>query len=119
MVLKVSYGEASFLFPGDIMAAAEKELVDSADGRLASKVLVAPHHGSRSSSSQVFLDAVNPHMVVVSCSRNSQFKFPHAEVLQRYSDLGVNIYRTDLNGAIHLSTGGHRIQIESFISGSP
>lgn len=118
LVLRVSYGETSFLFPGDIEAAAEKELSGLANGRLASTVLVAPHHGSRSSSSQIFIDAVNPQVVVVSCSANSYFKFPHPEVLQRYSDLEADVYRTDLSGAVSLSTDGQRLQITSFIARS-
>jgi competence protein ComEC len=114
LVLKVSYGETSFLFPGDIMAAAEMELAGSADGRLASTVLIAPHHGSRSSSSLQFIEKVDPEVVVVSCGRNSRFKFPHPEVLQRYADGGAGIYRTDLNGAVRLSTNGQLIRIKSF-----
>ena len=99
------------------MAAAEQELADSADSRLASTVLIAPHHGSRSSSSQAFIEEVNHEVVVVSCGRNSRFKFPHPEVLQRYADLGAGIYRTDQNGAVRLSTDGQRVQIRSFSTG--
>jgi competence protein ComEC len=114
LVVKVSYGDASFLFPGDIMAPAEMELVGIAGGGLASRVLIAPHHGSRSSSSQQFLEKVDPQMVVVSCGRNSRFNFPHPEILKRYKDLGVSIFRTDLNGAVRLSTNGQLIRINSF-----
>jgi competence protein ComEC len=114
LVVKVSYGQASFLFPGDIMAAAEMELAGFANDRLASTVLIAPHHGSRSSSSRIFIDEVNPEVVVISCGRNSRFKFPHPEVLQRYSDLGADIFRTDRNGAVRLSTEGQRLRIKTF-----
>jgi competence protein ComEC len=113
LVVKASYGEASFLFAGDIMAPAERELVYLAGGRLASRVLIAPHHGSRSSSSQQFLEAVDPEVIVVSCSRNGRFNFPHPEILERYKDLGVSIFRTDLNGAVRLSTNGQLIRIDS------
>ena len=118
VVLRVSYGGISFLFPGDIETAAEKELADLANGRLASTVLVAPHHGSRSSSSQKFLEEVNPQMVVVSCGRSSHFKFPYPEVLQRYSALGAAVYRTDHNGAVNFSTDGRRLRIQSFVAGA-
>ena len=114
LVVKVSYGDASFLFAGDIMAPAERELVDLARGRLASRVLIAPHHGSRSSSSQGLLDAVDPEVIVISCSRNGRFNFPHPEALERYRDLGVSIFRTDQNGAVRLSTNGQLIRINAF-----
>ena len=114
LVVKVSFGAISFLFSGDIMAAAERELVNLAGGQLSSRVLIAPHHGSRSSSSKVFLDEVNPQMVIVSCGRNSRFKFPHPVVLKRYKDLGATIFRTDLNGAVRLSTNGQQLAVKLF-----
>ena len=114
LVVKVSLGAISFLFSGDIMAAAERELVNLAGGQLRSRVLIAPHHGSRSSNSKVFLDEVNPQMVIVSCGRNSRFKFPHPVVLKRYKDLGATIFRTDLNGAVRLSTNGQQLVVNSF-----
>ncbi len=114
LVVKVSLGAISFLFSGDIMAAAERELVNLAGGQLRSRVLIAPHHGSRSSSSKVFLNGVNPEMVIVSCGRNTRFKFPHPEVIKRYKDLGVTIFRTDLNGAVRLSTNGQQLVVTSF-----
>jgi competence protein ComEC len=113
LVVKVSYGEASFLFTGDIMAPAERELVELAGGRLVSRVLIAPHHGSRSSSSQKLLQAVEPEMIIISCSRNGRFNFPHPEILERYQDLGVRLFRTDLNGAVRLSTDGQLMRIDS------
>ena len=115
LVVKVSYGDAAFLFTGDITVPAELELVGLAAGRLSSMVLIAPHHGSRSSSSQEFIEKVDPEVVVVSCGRNSRFNFPHPEILQRYNDLGVSIYRTDLNGAVNLSTNGQQLEVNSFI----
>jgi competence protein ComEC len=114
LVVRVSYGEASFLFAGDITTAAERELVNLAGSRLSSTVLIAPHHGSRSSSSPQFLEKVDPQMVVVSCGRNSRFNFPHPEILQRYKDLGAGIFRTDLNGAVRLATSGRQIRINTF-----
>jgi competence protein ComEC len=114
LVVKVSYGDASFLFPGDVMAPAESELVGFAGSRLASRVLIAPHHGSRSSSTRQFLKQVDPEVIVVSCGRNSRFNFPHPEILKRYKDLGVSLFRTDLNGAVRLSTDGQLIRINPF-----
>ncbi|MGD8442026.1 MAG: ComEC/Rec2 family competence protein [Desulfobacterales bacterium] len=114
LVVKVSLGTRSFLFPGDIMAAAEEELVGMAGRKLDSTVLIAPHHGSRSSSSTSFLGEVNPEVVVISCGRRSRFKLPHPFILKKYQDNGYAIFRTDLNGAISLSTNGQQLEIKPF-----
>ncbi|MEX1328172.1 MAG: ComEC/Rec2 family competence protein [Desulfobacterales bacterium] len=114
LVVKVSMGSRSFLFPGDIMAAAEEELVGMAGRKLDSTVLIAPHHGSRSSSSTAFLGEVNPEVVVISCGRRSRFKLPHPTILQKYQHNGYAIFRTDLNGAVSLSTDGQQLEIKPF-----
>ena len=116
LVVKASMGSTSFLFPGDIMAAAEKELVDIAGKRLNSTVLIAPHHGSRSSNSTVFLGEVNPEVVVISSGRQSRFKLPHPEILEKYQHHGYAIFRTDINGAVSLSTDGQQLEIKPFIA---
>ena len=114
LVVKVSVGSKSFLFPGDIMAAAEEELIGMAGGKLDSTVLIAPHHGSRSSSSTAFLGEVNPEVIIISCGRRSRFKLPHPTVLNKYQRLGYGIFRTDLNGAVSVSTDGQRLEIKPF-----
>ncbi len=114
LVVKVSMGSTSFLFPGDIMAAAEAELIGMAGGKLDSTVLIAPHHGSRSSSSTAFLGEINPEVIVISCGQQSRFKLPHPVTLKKYQRLGYAIFRTDLNGAVSLSTDGQRLQIKPF-----
>ncbi len=116
LVVKVSMGSTSFLFPGDIMAAAEKELVGLAGRKLNSTVLIAPHHGSRSSSSTVFLGEVNPEVVVISSGRQSRFKLPHPTILEKYQHHGYSIFRTDINGAVSLSTDGQQLEIKPFIA---
>jgi competence protein ComEC len=114
LVVKVSMGSRSFLFPGDIMAAAEEELVGMAGSKLDSTVLIAPHHGSRSSSSTSFLGEVNPEVIVISCGRRSRFKLPHPTILKKYQHNGYAIFRTDLNGAVSLSTDGQQLEIKPF-----
>ena len=116
LVVKVSMGSTSFLFPGDIMAAAEKELVGLAGKKLNSTVLIAPHHGSRSSSSTAFLGEVNPDVIVVSSGRQSRFKLPHPATLNKYQQLGSSIFRTDINGAVSLSTDGQQLEIKPFVA---
>ncbi len=116
LVVKVSMGSTSFLFPGDIMAAGEKELVGLSGRKLNSTVLIAPHHGSRSSSSTIFLEEVNPEVIVISSGRQSRFKLPHPTVLKKYQHHGYSIFRTDINGAVSLSTDGQQLKIKPFIA---
>ncbi|MFH1152556.1 MAG: DNA internalization-related competence protein ComEC/Rec2 [Pseudomonadota bacterium] len=102
LVFKVSLGLDSILFPGDITAEAEAEMAARADKRLESRTLIAPHHGSKTSSSLFFLDKVHPERVIVSCGWNNPFGFPHHAVLDRYQGLGISILRTDMSGAVHM-----------------
>jgi competence protein ComEC len=116
LVLKVSFGDVAFLFPGDIGARAEKELVDLAGADLDCDVLLVPHHGSRSSSSRLFLSKVRPDIAVISAGWKNRFRFPHAAVLQAYQKNGCRIFRTDQNGAIVFTTDGDRLTVQPFIA---
>ena len=78
------------------------------------RVLKVPHHGSPSSSSAAFLDALGPTAAVVSTGRGNQFGHPAAAVLQRYQDRGTLIFRTDTDGAVTMATDGYRLRIETF-----
>jgi competence protein ComEC len=115
LVTRVSLGEVSILIPGDIMRPAEKELIALAGDKLKSTVLIAPHHGSRTSSSEEFLQAVAPQAVFISCSDRPGSGIPHPQILQRYRDRGAAIYRTDRNGAISLITDGRLLAISTFL----
>jgi competence protein ComEC len=115
LVTRFSFGEVSILLPGDIMRPAEKELVAMAGDRLKSRVLVAPHHGSRTSSSEEFASAVAPQAVLISCADRPGSGIPHAQTLERYAARGARIYRTDRNGAIRITTDGERLVIEPFL----
>ncbi len=118
LVLKVSAGDVSFLFPGDIEKPAEAELGRSIPGALASTVLIAPHHGSRTSSSPGFLNHVSPELVVISCARASRYHFPHPGVIKRYRKAGYQIFTTAINGAVQMATDGHQLKILPTISGA-
>ena len=113
LVLKVALGSVSFLLPGDIMAAAERELVAGLKGPLASSVLLAPHHGSRHSSSDSFVAAVQPEAVIFSIGRGNRFRFPHPTVLKKYRQKGSRIFRTDCDGAILITTDGRGLSIRT------
>jgi competence protein ComEC len=115
LVTKVSLGGISILIPGDIMRPAEKELIALAGDKLKSTVLIAPHHGSRTSSSAEFLAAVAPQAVLVSCADRPGSGIPHPQVLQRYASSGARIYRTDRHGAVRLTTDGRHVAIATFL----
>jgi competence protein ComEC len=104
-VLKVSAGGRSMLLTGDIERLAEDELVKRAPQDLRADVLLVPHHGSRTSSSAEFLAAVQPRFAVAPVGYRNRFGHPNAEVLERYAGLGVQVFRTDRDGAVTGSLG--------------
>jgi competence protein ComEC len=114
LVVKITFGETSFLFPGDIEADAEAELVRMAGDKLKSTFLIAPHHGSKTSSTEAFLDKVRPEYVIISAGYMNQFNLPNLSVLERYKKKDYKIYRTDLNGAIYITTDGKSFEIEAY-----
>ena len=116
LVIKAIFGAKSFLIPGDILAGAEKELVAVAGEALKSTVLLAPHHGSISSSTEKFLEKVQPKIVVISAGWKNPFNFPHPSVLARYRGRGCRIFRTDILGAIKFTTDGHSLEIAPFLA---
>ena len=99
IVLRLSLGSTSFLFPGDLEAKGERELI-AAHARLDATILKVPHHGSRTSSSEAFLEAVDPAMAVISLGYLNRFHFPAAEVLNRYAKRRIKVLRTDEYGAV-------------------
>ncbi|RJP82994.1 MAG: DNA internalization-related competence protein ComEC/Rec2 [Desulfobacteraceae bacterium] len=109
LVLKITFKDRSFLFPGDVMATGEKELVANHGRGIQSTVLVAPHHGSKTSSSTSFLNTVDPEYIVISCGWKNRFGMPHQTVLNRYADLGCRVYRTDEDGCVSMTTDGTTI----------
>jgi competence protein ComEC len=119
LVTRVSLGEVSVLIPGDIMRPAERELVALMGGKLKSSVLIAPHHGSRTSSSEEFLAAVAPQAVLISCGDRAGSGMPHLQILERYAARGAQVYRTDRNGAIQLTTDGRSYRLELAVANQP
>jgi competence protein ComEC len=106
LVFRISYKRFSMLFPGDILSAREKSLAGKNALNLHSNILLSPHHGSSSSSTEIFLDKIMPKSVIISCGRNNRYKFPHPDVLKRYNDMGIHIFRTDRDGAVFISSDG-------------
>jgi competence protein ComEC len=113
LVLHLRYGQISFLFPGDIDSEAESRLLVLPEVT-PTQVLLAPHHGSRSSSSVALLERLKPRIAVFSVGFDNPFHFPAPEVEERYRVLKVHTYRTDIHGAVTVSTNGERLHVETF-----
>ena len=104
-VLKVSARDKSVLLSADIEKKAEKRLVDDEYEKLKSTYLVAPHHGSKTSSSAHFLDAVDPEYILIPVGYKNRYRMPHSDVLQRYTDRKIPIIETYRSGAISVRIG--------------
>ncbi len=115
MVLRLSYGQTSFLFTGDIEQEAEQNIWENITV-LKSDILKSPHHGSLSSSSEEFLHAVNPSVIVICVGENNRFHFPDPTILQRYWKNGAALYRTDTHGAIEITSDGQRFKIRTALN---
>ena len=112
LVLRIDYGSTSFLLTGDMESDAERDLVDSG-ANLKADVLQVGHHGSSTSTSYVFLNAVLPEMGVISCGVNNKYGHPHEETLSILRDAGVDVYRTDLLGTITIGSDGENYTVSS------
>ncbi len=114
LVLKMKYGNVSFLCPADISSLVESSLIKSKRD-LHSDVLFVPHHGSYHSSSIDFIKKVSCRYAVISAGKANVFHHPHQRTLDRYKSLQVNILRTDKDGAITLTTDGTILHVNTFL----
>jgi competence protein ComEC len=114
LVFKVKYKEFEILFPGDIMEKTERKLVRTYLEKIEADVLIAPHHGSSTSSSSAFLDAVKPQNILISCGWHNRYNFPDNQIIDRYNAKHINFYRTDYNGAIEVTSNGRDYNISTF-----
>ena len=113
VVIRADYGETSVLFTGDAETHSEEEMLERYrfKGLLDCDLLKVGHHGSDTSSSQAFLDAVTPVYAVISCGEGNSYGHPIQAILARYEAMKAEIYRTDLEGSIvFTSTGGEPIK---------
>ena len=119
IVLRIDYGATSFLLTGDMEADAERDLVNSG-ANLKVDVLQVGHHGSSTSTSYVFLNAVLPEMGIISCGVNNKYGHPHEETLSILRDAKVDVYRTDLQGTITIGSDGQNLTVgtEHFVPDS-
>ncbi|TFB12966.1 MBL fold metallo-hydrolase [Candidatus Marinimicrobia bacterium MT.SAG.4] len=107
VVIKYRFANSTILFTADIEALTEKRISDS-DLNMKSNLLKVPHHGSRSSSSELFLEKVSPLDAIISAGENNPYGHPSREVLDRYEVNGIRVHRTDKDNAlIFRSKGGN------------
>lgn len=107
-VLKIASQAGSILFTGDIEKTIEQQLLIHSLVQLESTVLIVPHHGSKSSSSQAFIDAVDPAAAIISTGYHNRYRLPNSQVISRYKISDVSIYRTDIDGAVDIQFLHHQ-----------
>lgn len=102
------FGERKFLFTGDAEKEAEQDMID---GNISIKadVYKAGHHGSATSTTEAFLEAVNPSYVIISCGRGNSYGHPHEQVMELLREKNVQMFRTDCQGNIVLTCNGNDI----------
>ena len=112
LVCRIDYGSTSFLFTGDATREAETAMMEEA-ARLRADVLKVAHHGSGSSSSKTFLEAVSPRYAVISVGADNPWDHPHDSVLQRLNAVGATVLRTDESGSIIITSDGRDLTVET------
>ena len=113
-VLKVSAPGGRILFVGDIDRKMERRLLARDAGALSAEILLAPHHGSKTSSSWPFVAAVSPEWTLISAGYRNRFSHPHPEVVERYEALDAQILRTDHDGALTMTVHPTGIEVKRF-----
>jgi beta-lactamase superfamily II metal-dependent hydrolase len=111
IVLSLSYGEVDFLFTGDAEKEAEANMLQA--GIIPNvEILKVGHHGSKNASSQAFLEVVQPEVAIIMVGESNPYGHPHNETINRLNWIGAEIYRTDVNGTILVTTNGITYTVE-------
>jgi competence protein ComEC len=119
LVFRLTYGDRSFLLPGDAERLTERNLLSDSGtngDELHADVLKIGHHGSKNSTTQDFLSAVQPRLAVISAGEENPYGHPSPILLERLRQAGVVTLRTDENGAIHIFTDGKNFAVECFVA---
>ena len=109
-VVRLVYGETSFLFTGDAEEQSEEAMLSSGE-TLQADVLKVGHHGSSTSSSESFLDTVSPEIALIACGEGNDYGHPHDETIERLAQHGCEVYRTDLDGTIVVASDGNKLSV--------
>ena len=113
LVLKISFGNHSFLFTGDVAREGEIRLLREGK-KLHAQLIKVPHHGSRTSSTYYFVKTVAPLYAVFSVGLRNPFHFPNQRVMERYREFGCQVLRTDQNGAIMVMSDGETLEVKMY-----
>ena len=113
-VLQIKSRHGNILLPADIEALVEHKLVDQYGKTLSSQILVVPHHGSKSSSTAAFLEAVNPRVALFPAGYRNRYRHPHPQVRARYTKIGANLYDSATAGAIEIQLGDQGTRISGY-----
>jgi competence protein ComEC len=113
-VLRIDSAYGSLLLPADIEQGSEDELIAADAQRLPAQVLLAPHHGSSTSSSAAFLDTVSPRMIVIGVGYRNRFGHPKPDVMERYAARNIRVLRTDFDGEVAMRFGADGIAAEGY-----
>lgn len=114
IVLRIVYGDKKFLLTGDIEAETEKALLASPE-LLEADAIKVPHHGSRTSSTQEFVNAVKAKYAIIPVGRASRFGHPHEEVVERWKNSGAEVMTTGAKGTITINTYGDILEINTYL----
>lgn len=111
VVIKLTFGNTSFLFAGDASQKSEEEMLNKGYD-LKANVLKVGHHGSSSGTTLPFLNEVNPKYAVISCGRNNDYGHPHKETMYKLKNASIIVYRTDECGTIVMTSDGKNISFD-------
>ena len=111
IVFKLEYGKTSFLFTGDMEKESEALVLEKGFD-IGADVLKVAHHGSTSSTTPAFLEAVSPRFAVISCGKNNDYGHPHKEILSLLQDEGIEYRRTDLSGTVTVYSDGKDVFVK-------
>lgn len=115
LALLIEFGEVSYLTTGDGEAVVESRLVEKYGDELDAEIYQAGHHGSSTSSTEQFIEQVDPNISVISSAGDSQFSHPHDKTLKRFDSHGIKTYWTGAHGTVVITTDGRRMRVSTEI----
>lgn len=112
-IMKLTYGNNTFVFTGDAEKEVEKEVLEKYSNDLKADVIKFGHHGSSTSSSAEFIEAISPKYGIISCGVDNSYGHPHREILDIINKMGIETYRTDIQGEITITSDGSSLDIKT------